>query len=132
MGHKLKPSRSCQRGRDTAMSIRARRSTGPVVAITGAASGAGRGLTARLAGSAEVRKVVALDDHRGDVPGVTWRVVDATDPLLAGRLSHGDVIVPLALERSPDLDPPEPPTHHLPRAPAVLPPAAPPPPPPTI
>jgi nucleoside-diphosphate-sugar epimerase len=95
------------------MSIRARRSTGPVVAITGAASGAGRGLTARLAGSAEVRKVIALDDHRGDVPGVTWRVVDVTDPLLSGRLSDVDVIVHLDLERSPDFDPRERRTHNV-------------------
>jgi nucleoside-diphosphate-sugar epimerase len=86
------------------VSIRARRSTGPVVAITGAATGAGRGLATRLAQSGQIRKVVALDDHRGDVPGVTWRVVDVRDPLLSGRLADVDVIVHLDVERSPEAD----------------------------
>jgi nucleoside-diphosphate-sugar epimerase len=82
--------------------VRPRRSTGPVVAVTGAAAGIGRALADRLAGSAEIRKVVALDDHRGDVAGVTWRVVDVRDPLLSGRLSDIDVIVHLDLDRSPE------------------------------
>ena len=60
---------------------------GPVVAVTGAAHGLGLALTARLAESAQVGRVVAIDDHRGDVTGVTWRVVDVRDPVLAGRLA---------------------------------------------
>ncbi|MBW8486302.1 NAD-dependent epimerase/dehydratase family protein [Actinomadura parmotrematis] len=93
--------------------VRPRRSKGPVVAVTGAASGAGRLLAARLAENAGVRKVVAIDAQRGDVPGVTWRVTDVRDPLLSGRLSDVDVIVHLDLARSPDLDPRERRTHNV-------------------
>ncbi len=56
----------------------------PVVAVTGAARGLGLALTARLAQSPLVGRVVALDDNRGDVSGVTWRIVDVRDPALAG------------------------------------------------
>ncbi|TDD89349.1 NAD-dependent epimerase/dehydratase family protein [Actinomadura rubrisoli] len=93
--------------------VRPRRSKGPVVAVTGAASGAGRLLAARLAERAEIRKVVAIDGHRGDVPGATWRVVDIRDPLLSNRLSDVDMIVNLDLERSPDADPRERRTHNV-------------------
>jgi hypothetical protein len=62
---------------------------GPVVAVTGAARGLGQALAARLATSPQVGRVVAIDDHRGDVTGVTWRVVDVRDPALAGRLAAG-------------------------------------------
>ncbi|MFB9832145.1 NAD-dependent epimerase/dehydratase family protein [Actinoallomurus acaciae] len=82
--------------------VRPRRSAGPVVAVTGAADGIGRALVARLAASADVRKVVALDDHRGDVPGVTWRVVDIRDPQLTSRISDVDVIVHLDVDQSPE------------------------------
>ncbi|HEY7486333.1 MAG TPA: NAD-dependent epimerase/dehydratase family protein [Streptosporangiaceae bacterium] len=82
--------------------VRPRRSTGPVVAVTGAAAGIGRALADRLGQSAEIRKVVALDDHRGDVTGVTWRVVDVRDPLLSGRLSDVDMIVHLDVDGSPE------------------------------
>jgi nucleoside-diphosphate-sugar epimerase len=102
------------------VSIRARRSTGPVVAITGAATGVGRGLATRLAQSGEIRKVVALDDHRGDVPGVTWRVVDVRDPLLSGRLADVDVIVHLDVELSPEADGRERRTHNVRGAQTVL------------
>jgi nucleoside-diphosphate-sugar epimerase len=84
-----------------------------VVAVTGAAAGAGRELTARLAESAELRKVVALDSHRGDVPGVVWRVVDVRDPLLSGRLADVDVIVHMDLERSPEVPSRERRTHNV-------------------
>ena len=57
----------------------------PVVAVTGAASGIGPALTARLAASRHVRKVIAIDAQRGDIAGVTWRVADVRDPALAGR-----------------------------------------------
>ena len=66
---------------------------GPVVAITGAAHGLGHALAAALAASARVGRVVAIDDHRGDVPGVTWRLADVRDPALAGRLTGVDVLV---------------------------------------
>jgi nucleoside-diphosphate-sugar epimerase len=66
---------------------------GPVVAVTGAAHGLGHALAARLAASAGVSRVVAIDDHRGDVAGVTWRLADVRDPALAGRLTGVDVLV---------------------------------------
>ena len=74
----------------------------PVVAVTGAARGVGRALIARLAESDRVRKVVAIDDHRGDVRGVTWRVADVRDPALAGRLAGVDVVVHTDLDLAPD------------------------------
>jgi nucleoside-diphosphate-sugar epimerase len=48
--------------------------------------------------------VVAIDDHRGDVTGVTWRVVDVRDPALAGRLAGVDVVVHTDLDLAPDSD----------------------------
>ncbi|WP_030165068.1 NAD-dependent epimerase/dehydratase family protein [Spirillospora albida] len=93
--------------------VRPRRSKGPAVGVTGAASGAGRLLAARLAGHEDVRKVVAIDAQRGDVPGVTWRVVDIRDPLLSNRLSDVDVIVHLDLDTSPDADSRERRTHNV-------------------
>jgi len=93
--------------------VRPRRSTGPVVAVTGAAAGAGRLLAARLAERAEIRKVVAVDAQRGDVQGATWRVVDVLDPLLSHRLSDVDVLVHLDVDASPDTDPRERRTHNV-------------------
>ena len=76
----------------------------PVVAITGAAHGLGLALTARLAQSDLVGRVVAIDGKRGDVSGVTWRIVDVRDPVLAGRLADVDVIVHTDIDTSPDTD----------------------------
>jgi nucleoside-diphosphate-sugar epimerase len=75
---------------------------GPVVAVTGAAHDLGHALAVRLAASARVGKVVAIDDHRGDATGVTWRVVDVRDPALAGRIAGVDVVVHTDLDLSPD------------------------------
>jgi len=77
---------------------------GPVVAVTGAARGIGHQLTVRLAASPRIGKVIAIDDHRGDVTGVTWRVIDVRDPALAGRLADVDVVVHTDLDMSPDAD----------------------------
>jgi nucleoside-diphosphate-sugar epimerase len=89
--------------------VRRRRSSerrvGPVVAVTGAARGLGRALTARLAASPDVKKVVAIDDHRGDIAGVTWRVADVRDPTLAARLTGVDIVVHTDLDLAPDSDP---------------------------
>lgn len=82
----------------------AARGRGPVVAVTGAARGLGHALTARLASSARIGRVVAIDDHRGDVTGVHWRVVDVRDPALAGRLTGVDVVVHTDLDLAPDSD----------------------------
>lgn len=76
----------------------------PVVAITGAAHDLGLAVTASLARSERFARVVAIDDHRGDLAGVVWRVVDARDPALAGRLAGIDVIVHADLDLAPDSD----------------------------
>jgi nucleoside-diphosphate-sugar epimerase len=76
-----------------------------VIAITGAASGVGRRLAAHLADHPGIRGVVAIDDRRGDVAGVTWRVADIYDPVLASKLRGVDVIVHLAPDADPDADP---------------------------
>ena len=80
------------------------RNSMPVVAVTGAAGGTGAALTARLAKSDQVRKVIAIDDHRGDIAGVTWRVADVRDPALAG-FAGVDVIVHTDVDLAPDSDP---------------------------
>jgi len=76
----------------------------PVVAVTGAASGIGHALTARLAESPDVKRVIAIDDHRGDIAGVTWRVTDVRDPALAGRLAGVDIVVHADYDLAPDSD----------------------------
>ena len=81
------------------------RGRGPVVAVTGAASGLGHALTVRLAVSNRVGRVIAIDGHRGDATGVTWRVVDIRDPALAGRLAGVDAVVHTDLDLAPDSDP---------------------------
>ncbi|WP_127941175.1 NAD-dependent epimerase/dehydratase family protein [Nonomuraea polychroma] len=77
----------------------------PVVAVTGAASGIGRELLARLVSSADFRRVVAIDEQRGDVQEATWRVIDVRDPLLANRIADIDVLVHLAGDYAVDSDP---------------------------
>jgi nucleoside-diphosphate-sugar epimerase len=69
-----------------------------VVAITGAASGVGSLLAHRLAASDQVRKVVAIDERRGDAPGAQWRVLDVRDPAIADRVRGADVVVHLGLD----------------------------------
>ena len=78
--------------------------TAPAVAVTGAARGLGHALTAHLAGSERVSKVIAIDEHRGDVAGVTWRLADVRDPALAARLAGVDVLVHTDLDTSVDTD----------------------------
>jgi nucleoside-diphosphate-sugar epimerase len=74
------------------------------VAVTGAARGVGHALAVRLATSPLVSRVVAIDDHRGDATGVTWRVADVRDPTLAARLTGVDVVVHADMDTSADLD----------------------------
>jgi nucleoside-diphosphate-sugar epimerase len=81
-----------------------RRDERPVVAVTGAAGGLGHTLTVRLAASPRIGRVIAIDGHRGDVPGVMWRVVDVRDPALASRLAGVDVVVHLDLDLAPNSD----------------------------
>lgn len=79
----------------------------PVIAVTGAAAGLGREFVSRVASSADFRRVVAIDDQRGDVPDVTWRVLDVRDPLLANRVSDVDVLVHLGTDCRLDSEPGE-------------------------
>ncbi|MGA5700921.1 SDR family oxidoreductase [Peterkaempfera bronchialis] len=76
-----------------------------VVAVTGAAAGLGRLLAARLVDSPGVRRVLAIDERRGDVPGVHWRVLDVRDPAVSTRLRGVDVVVHLALDLGMESDP---------------------------
>ncbi|WP_203453851.1 NAD-dependent epimerase/dehydratase family protein [Jiangella aurantiaca] len=71
---------------------------GLVIAVTGASSGVGRLLAARLAAGDDVAEVVGLDDARGDVDGVTWRVIDLTDPAIVTRLAGVDAVVHAAVD----------------------------------
>ncbi len=75
-----------------------------MVAITGAARGLGHALALRLAASPAVRRVIAIDEHRGDVVGVTWRLADVRDPALAGRLTGVDVLVHTDIDIRADTD----------------------------
>jgi nucleoside-diphosphate-sugar epimerase len=76
----------------------------PVVAVTGAAGGIGHALTVRLAASQSVMRVIAIDERRGDIAGVTWRVADVRDPALAGRLAGVDVVVHADFDLAPGSD----------------------------
>ena len=64
-----------------------------VVAVTGAASGVGHALSVALAHHRDVRTVVAIDDHRGPLTEVTWKVLDVREPALVQRLAGCDVVV---------------------------------------
>ncbi|PZG41072.1 NAD-dependent dehydratase [Spongiactinospora gelatinilytica] len=92
----------------------------PVIAVTGAAGGLGRAFLAHVASSADFRRVVAIDEQRGDVSDVTWRVIDVRDPLLANRLSDIDVLVHLSAEYALDADPAERRAYNLRAAQTVL------------
>ncbi|TMR94328.1 NAD-dependent epimerase/dehydratase family protein [Nonomuraea basaltis] len=92
----------------------------PVVAVTGAASGIGRELLARLVSSADFRRVVAIDEQRGDVQEATWRVIDVRDPLLANRIADIDVLVHLAGDYALHSDPGERRAYNLRAAQTVL------------
>jgi nucleoside-diphosphate-sugar epimerase len=79
----------------------------PVVAVTAASSPVGRALCSHLVTLDGVKKVVAVDARRGDVPGATWRVIDLRDPVLVQRLRGVDVLVHLVADRRPESDPAE-------------------------
>ncbi|MFD9645936.1 SDR family oxidoreductase [Streptomyces sp. NPDC059082] len=78
---------------------------GPVVAVTGAASGIGDLLTRRLAASDEIKQVVALDERRGDVAEAQWHILDVRDPAIAEKLRGADVVVHLAVDLDLETDP---------------------------
>src|SRR5579875_3422171 len=106
-GTSLPPGRG--RTYENGRTRRARRSPGasrsrPAVAVTGAAHGLGLALAARLAASPRFGRVIAIDDHRGELAGVTWRVADVRDPAVASRLAGIDVIVHADLDLAADSD----------------------------
>ncbi|MEV6107676.1 SDR family oxidoreductase [Streptomyces sp. NPDC051940] len=76
----------------------------PVVAVTGAATGVGALLTARLADSDEVRQVLAFDERRGETDGAQWHVMDVRDPAIAEKLRGADVVVHLAVDLNLETD----------------------------
>jgi nucleoside-diphosphate-sugar epimerase len=80
----------------------------PTVAVTGAASGVGALLTERLAASEEFKRIVALDERRGDVSEAQWHTLDVRDPAIADRLRGDgdpvDVVVHLALDLDLETD----------------------------
>jgi nucleoside-diphosphate-sugar epimerase len=94
-----------RRGDQPQSAIAALRDDLPVVAVTGAAHDLGLALTAKLAQSERFSRVIAIDDHRGDLTGVIWRVVDIRDPALPGRLAGIDVIVHTDMDLAADSDP---------------------------
>lgn len=73
---------------------------GPVVAVTGAAEPVGAAVAAALAGRlgspAGPSAVVAVDEVRGELDEVTWRLGDVADPSVVDRLSGADVVVHIA------------------------------------
>ncbi|MFF7455936.1 NAD-dependent epimerase/dehydratase family protein [Kitasatospora sp. NPDC008115] len=75
------------------------------VAVTGAAGVLGERVSARLVASPGVKRVLAVDDRRGEVPGVQWRVLDVRDPAVAERLAGVDVVVHLAMDLGMESDP---------------------------
>jgi nucleoside-diphosphate-sugar epimerase len=81
-----------------------RRSARPTVAVTGAAGVIGAAVAARLAEHDGVRKAVAFDTRRVEVPGVVFRQVDVRDPGLAERLGDIDVVIHADIDTSPDTD----------------------------
>jgi nucleoside-diphosphate-sugar epimerase len=78
---------------------------GPVVAVTGAASGAGAAVLAHLAGSPRVARAIGVDD--GPAPAGTsaeWRQVDSLDPGLTAAFAGVTALAHLAVDLTPDPD----------------------------
>jgi nucleoside-diphosphate-sugar epimerase len=71
-----------------------------VVAVTGAAAPVGAAIAAALVGRLGAVDgpggVVAVDEVRGALDGVTWRLGDITDPRVVERLAGADVVVHVA------------------------------------
>ena len=80
-----------------------------MIAVTGAASTVGALLTARLASSPEVERVLALDERRGEVSDAEWHLLDVRSPAIADRLRGDgrpvDVVVHLAVDLELGTDP---------------------------
>lgn len=77
---------------------------GPVVAVTGAASGVGALLVERLAASDEIKQVIAIDERRGECAAAQWHILDVRDPAIAEKLRGADAVVHLALDLDLETD----------------------------
>jgi nucleoside-diphosphate-sugar epimerase len=86
--------------RDAGGRRRPTRRRGPVVAVTGAAAPVGAAIAAALArrqgAPTGPSGVVAVDEVRGALDGVTWRLGDVTDPSVVERLAGADIVVHVA------------------------------------
>jgi nucleoside-diphosphate-sugar epimerase len=76
----------------------------PAVAVTGAGSGLGAALLARLAARDDLGALYALAPAPGTAPGAVWRRAGARDPRLAARLAGATTVV--HLDTSYDLSAP--------------------------
>ena len=79
--------------------------SGAVIAVTSAADVVGRALAQRLSGRDDVAAVVAIDERRGDLGGVRWKLVDARSPELVDAIGGCDTLVHAAVPDVPG-DPP--------------------------
>jgi len=75
------------------------------VAVLGACGTIGRRVAGLLAENPAVATVLAVDDERGDLDGVTWRIVSLRDPALVRRLENVDVVVHTGLDINITEDP---------------------------
>ena len=70
--------------------VRSRRSV-VSVAVTGAASPLGAAIARALVAADGIGRVVAVDERRGSIDGVTWRLGDISSPAVADQLRTGMV-----------------------------------------
>jgi nucleoside-diphosphate-sugar epimerase len=82
----------------------ARRTTGQVVAVTGAADGLGRAVLERLAARTDLAGLIGIAPSPARVAGVDWRPCDVRDSVLAERLTGVDTVVHLATTYDVQLD----------------------------
>lgn len=85
--------------------VRPRRKDGAVVAVTGAASGVGAAVLARLAGSHRVTRAIGVDDcPRPAGTTADWLQVDGLDPGLTAAFAGVTAVAHLAVDLAPDPD----------------------------
>lgn len=75
-----------------------RRARKRTVAVTGAARPLGESLLRELVASPAVRRAIAIDTVRGDVPEAIWRLGDPRDPSVVDRLDGVDTLIHLAVD----------------------------------
>ena len=72
--------------------------------MTGAARGTGRAVARWLADPAHLGGCIGLDSDQPDLPGVSWRAADVTDPRMVGCLAGVHTLVHLAYDLDPAVD----------------------------